>query len=438
MDEKTSKMAKDTKEGEVNLLDYVIILAKYSRKIIFSTLIIGMLTYGFLRLVTVQYTAVARFRPPQQNLTLSGNLLKGIGGSGLESYDMMGGMWGMASQMLGLKTGTELYVEILTGNTIYDRIIERFNLKERFQIKIIEYVRGKLDGMVFIKDEQKGLISVEVTDKDPQFAAVMANAFVEELHNLLQGLTRQEAATHLGYLEEERAKATTNLAKAEVELRCFSEKSNVLQIDAQARQMIEYIARLRATIDFKEVELGVLRNKATPYNFDSQKLETEIKGLREKLRTIESEENTTALCSDVMLSAKRVPSLALEYLRLFREAKYQEGIYTLYCKLVELARIDQTRDSAIVYVVDKATPPTLKSKPKRTLVTLVVMGIAFFLLLFFFFAKEYWLKLRESEANTERLDQLRSHLHEWDREVSWLMFLPNKLLSIFRKPRHDQ
>ena len=124
------------------------------------------------------------------------------------------------------------------------------------------------------------------------------------------------------------------LPSAEEALRSFSEKTNVLQIDAQTKGMLEYIASLRANIDAKEVEVKVLQQQATPSNFDLIRLETEVRGLKDKLRAAETKMDPNCV-GDVCLPTSKVPALGLEYLRLFRETKYQDNIYQLYCKLAE-------------------------------------------------------------------------------------------------------
>jgi hypothetical protein len=147
-------------------------------------------------------------------------------------------------------------------------------------------------------------------------------------------------------LEKEREQTSLNLAKAEEAMRSFSERTNVIKIDDQAKGMLEYIANLRATIDAKEVQLKVLRQQATPFNQDVIRLETEIKGVVDKLRDAESKAATCI--GDVCLPTGKMPSLGLEYLRHYRDFKYQEILYQLYSKLVEITRLDVARNVSTV------------------------------------------------------------------------------------------
>ena len=81
----------------------------------------------------------------------------------------------------------------------------------------------------------------------------------------------------MAFMEKEREQSNQNLAKAENALRTFSEEHGVIQIDTQVRGVLEYVARLRAMIDAKEVQVKVMRQQATAYNYDVVRLETEIK-----------------------------------------------------------------------------------------------------------------------------------------------------------------
>ena len=64
--------------------------------------------------------------------------------------------------------------------SVQDALIERFKLVEKYEAKLKTDARGALTGSVRFASGKDGLISVEVDDKDPKFAADLANAQVEE------------------------------------------------------------------------------------------------------------------------------------------------------------------------------------------------------------------------------------------------------------------
>ena len=201
-----------------------------------------------------------------------------------------------------------------------------------------------------------------------------------------------------------------NLTKAEETLRTFSEKNSVLQIDTQTRGAIEYIARLRGEVDAKEVQIQVLRQQATPFNYDVVRLETESKGLKEKLRAAETQYGDCV--SDVCLPSSKAPGIGLEYLRLFREAKFQESLYLLYIKLVETARMDMARNFAVVQVLDPAIPPQKRSN-KWLLPSILAGMITFFMMIFVAFGREYMQNMNNRKDDVRRLSVLTGYLQPW-------------------------
>jgi capsule polysaccharide export protein KpsE/RkpR len=408
MDEPVNKTRPS--EDEVFLLDYLIILAKHSRMIIFVSAAATLLIYGLLFCSPNSYKAKALILLPQQNMTLSAQLLDdlgarvspGVGGGGL------GG--GMAS-LLGLKTPGEMYTSMLQSDPVLDNIVTRFRLMDIYESKYLEEARETLKKNVdFTPGSKDNIVGIEVTCTTPELAAEIANVFIKELDQLLQRMSIQETEGRLAFLQKQRLRASQDLNKAQESLRQFSEEKSVLHLETQTKLAVEYIARLRAEIDVREVSIQVLRQRATPLNYEVVRVEAEIKGLREKLRSAESQIGDCV--SDVCMPASKTPDLAMKYLDLFREAKFQEGLYTLYSKLVEFAHLDMSRDVSVIQVVALAIPPERRSN-KRLLPALVVGTIIFFMMVLIAFGLEYWQNANKREDDAQRLTLLKGYLTPW-------------------------
>jgi len=366
------------KNGQDGLTkNYLILLGKYIRVIISISAAVTVLTYLCLFISPNKYEASSRLLPPQQNMTLSAQLLEGLGGMNPVAATPSAGRLENVASLLGMKSTGAMYVSIMTGKTIFDRIIARFNLLGVWKLQYLVDARKRLARMVKISEgRHDGLISIEATDDNPERAAAIANAFSEELDKLLQQLAVQEARDRLSFLEKERNQTCDNLAKAEESLKTFSEKNSVLQIDVQTRGTIEYIAKLRAEVDAKEIQMQVLRQQAGPLSFDLKHLETELAGLKERMHLAELQLDQSCI-GDVCLATSRVPALGLQYLRLYRELKFQEALYQMFCKLSEIARVDEVRNNYRIKVVDCATPPERRSN-KRLVPSLLTGACTFF------------------------------------------------------------
>jgi uncharacterized protein involved in exopolysaccharide biosynthesis len=72
-----------------------------------------------------------------------------------------------------------------------------------------------------------------------------------------------------------------------------------------------------------------------------------------------------------------VPGAGLEYLRAEHELKYRQAIFDLLIKQYDAARLDESKDAAIIQVVEPAIEPDRKSSPKRAMILVVFAAFGF-------------------------------------------------------------
>jgi uncharacterized protein involved in exopolysaccharide biosynthesis len=104
--------------------------------------------------------------------------------------------------------------------------------------------------------------------------------------------------------------------------------------------------------------------------------------------------------SDINLSKGRVTQAGMEYLRRYRDLKYQETVFELLAKELEIAKLDEAREGSIVQVVDAAVPPDRRSSPHRLLIVLISTIAAFF-------GATFWVWLRQRLAVAFELPENR-------------------------------
>lgn len=402
------------KDDKSPLLGILVFLAKHSPMIIIGSAAVAVLTFSYFFCIPSIYKATARLLPPRPNLTLSNQILESLGGTGSTASGVQGlggGIRSVGGGLMGLRTATNIYVAMINSETVLDRIIDRFGLMDLYNSRYLEDARKDLKKQTNVTVGNKdNIITIQVTEKTPKLAAELANAYIEEFEGLLQGLAIQEAKERLAFLEKEQLEATQYLTKAEEAVRVFSEQNNVLQIDTQTRSAIEYIARLKAEIDAKEVDLEVLRKQATPLNSDVMRMEEELKGLKEKLHSAEAQRENCV--SDVCFPTGKAPTLSLEYLRLLREAKFQESRSQLFSKMAEVARLDMVRNVAVVQMLDRAIPPEEPSN-KRVTSTIIIWILSLIMLSLVAFGHDYLEDLNDGGDNSKRLMILKEYLSPW-------------------------
>jgi tyrosine-protein kinase Etk/Wzc len=114
------------------------------------------------------------------------------------------------------------------SRTVADRIIDRFGLMKLYDDEYWEDARKRYreDIVSADVDSKSGIISITVEDKDPNRAAEMANAIVEELKGLTQGLAITVVSQRRLFFEEQKATKDA-LTKSGEELKAFQEQEGI-------------------------------------------------------------------------------------------------------------------------------------------------------------------------------------------------------------------
>lgn len=301
-------------DDEINLLDLLIVLAKHKKMIIGVTFVAALLAVGIALLMTNIYTGTTKILPPQQSQSSASALLNQLGG--------LAGMTGITSGSLGIKNPNDLYVAMLKSRNITEKIAKRFDLQKVYEQETLTGTLKALEGSTSITTGKDGVITVEVDDKDPQLAANMANAFIEELDKLMQTYSLTDASQKRTFFEQHLRQAKNKLTDAELVL-------------------------------------------------------------------------------------DKTPNTSLQYLDAVRNLKYQEALWEILVKQFEMAKLDEAKDFPLIQVLDKATPPEKKSKPKRSLIVMLETLAAFFMAIIWAFIKEALTRSKSDPEQDARLQELR-------------------------------
>ena len=290
----------------------------------------------------------------------------------------LGSLGGLAGG-LAPKSCDELYVALLKSDTVQRALNERFKLMAHYDVSSYEALRKTLPSYIRVaSDKKSGVISVEVDDKDRQFAADLANAHEVEITKLLGRLAVSEAQLRRAFFEKQLKDTKENLVNAEQGLRAVQERSGVIVLDKQAEALIAGAALVRAQITEREVQLKVLRTSATGQNPDVMRLGSELRALRGELARMESAQGG-APGSAADMPVGRIPEAAIDYVRARRELKLQETLLESMVRQYEIAKLDEAKEGPALQQVDVALPPDYKSKPSRALIVLASTLVAFIL-----------------------------------------------------------
>ncbi len=367
--------------GEV-LLDFFSVVAKRKRHLAIFVLGATVLTSTIAFVLPKWYKATASVFPA-------------------ESADLFGGLGGISSlvnsispmkKLSSLTGGSEMdrYIAILKSERALTAVIQKFDLIKVYDIS--KYTREKsvkeLLSNVDIEQSDEGSLLVSVFDKDPQRAADMANYFIEMLNEINSELHVQNARANRNFIEQRYDKNLSDIQAAQDAFKKFQLATGVVAVPEQIEASIKVGADLYAQLNVKEIELSILdRTVSTKHPSYNEKL-IEVQELRKKLHSMN--EGSSALASDmkILLPFKQTPELGAEYLRLYRDVEIQYKILQFIAPLYEQAKVEESRSTPSVVVLDHASVPEMKAKPKVLLYGLLAFVISSLLGLFAIFLVE--------------------------------------------------
>ena len=384
---------------EFDLLDLLVVMAERKTTIILATLLGLFLGFVLVLLKHPVFTAKTMILPPQQGQSSAAMI------SQLSSLAALTGLGGGA----GLKDPNDLYMGVLASITVQDGVIKRLGLMDTWHLHKRAEARGILTANSKFVSEKGGMISITVKDGDPYRAAQIASAYVDELHDINSRLIIGEASMRRNFFGQQLALEKDRLTDAEIALQQTEETTGAINPGGQTGVVIGQVASLQSQIISREVQLDTLRTSSTDQNPDVIKLNSEIEGLKAKLRDIESAERGRKP-GDISLTSRALPKDQVLFLRKQRDVQYHTLIFDLIARQFEAARMDEAKASPVIQVLDPAEPPDKKSGPSRLLWT-----IAFGMLGFFFgcvrvVGSYVRSRLEADEVSAQRLGQFRRAL----------------------------
>lgn len=373
-------------DDEISLLDILQVVADNIKLLIIGPLLVGVLALGGSFLMSPTYTAVTQFLPPQQQQSAAASMLASLGS--------LGGLAGAAS---GLKNPADQYVAFLKSQTLQSALVDEFKLMDYYESTLKADALASLNANTRVNAGKDGLIKIEFDDKNPEFSAKVANAYVEQLRLLLGRLVVTEAQNRRIFFEKQLQEAKRNMIAAEQALQSGGVDARSLKMKPEAA--IEGLAKLQAQVAAQEVKVASMRGYLTEQAPEFKQAIIELSALRAQLSRIEGNKNTSVQNDD-------------GYVARFREFKYHETLFDLFAKQYELAKIDEAREGAVIQVLDVAVTPEKKSKPKKALIAVMATLATVFVLLIFVFVRQSLRNASQDLETAAKLSRIRQSLLE--------------------------
>ena len=339
-------------------------------------------------LIPASYESVTKLMPPEGQSGSGAGLLAAMagrsGGAGLS---------GIAGDLLGVRNSGALFVGILGSQTVEDRLIEQFGLRHVYRVSKVEDAREKLAQHTSLSEDRKsGIITIAVTDHDPQRAAAIARAYVTELDRLVAEVSTSSARRERIFLEERVHGVKGDLDAAARKFSDFASKNTAIDIPAQGKAMMEAAATLQGQLIAAESELSGLQQMYTSNNVRVRSLQARVNELRQQLDKLGGSDMSGDAKMDNALypSIRKLPILGVTYADLYRQTKIEETVYELLTEQYELAKVEEAKEIPSVKVLDAAVVPTKKSFPPRMAIVLLGTAVVVTLAVIWVLANATW------------------------------------------------
>lgn len=348
---------------EIDLNQAMLSLAAHGRLLILVPLLSGALAVAASFLIQPKFQSTVRMLPPQQAQSTASALVGSLGGLA----GLAGGA-GAVGALAGLKNPSDQWIGILGSRTIGDALIQQYKLQERYKLEFLYETRDELKDRTAIQAGKDGLISIDVLDEDPAFAARLANAYVEQLRTMTKDMAVGEASQRRVFFEQQLKLARDGLVKADGQLQSAGVDEGVIKSVPEAT--VSALAELRARAAALEVRISVLRGYLTDQSSELRAALREQAELQSQVARLEKS------------GPKGLTGKAEQYINSVRNVKYYETLFEIMARQYELARADEAREGALIQVIDEAVPAERKATPKRGLIGGVVAILVFILVAF--------------------------------------------------------
>ena len=284
---------------------------------------------------------------------------------------------------MSAKTPGGTFIGILDSQTAQDDIINRFDLRRVYHCKLDIDARSILSTQTtIVEDKSSGIISISVTDRDPNRARDLAEAYVEELDKLVNSLSTSSARREREFLEQRLKSIKSDLDASSVALSQFSSRNATINPQSQGQALISAVSGLQGELITDQGELSGLKAMYSNDNVHVREARARIDELQSQLRKMGNVggkvDGADQQSDELYPSIRELPILGVTYSDLSRQMAMQEGIYETLNRQYELAKVEEAKEIPPIKMLDEPQVPERKSSPHRLLIVLLgVLASAF-------------------------------------------------------------
>jgi len=174
-------------------------------------------------------------------------------------------------------------------------------------------------------------------------------------------------------------------------LRDFEQRHKIVDLESQSKAVVSAMASLRSQEISKELQLSYLNSFSSRDESTAVQIRQQLSVMNAKFKSLEQPPSADPPASagpanasqdekaDLFPPAFMVPNLRFELEQLLRDRKIRESDLLLLMQRLEMAKVNEARDTSAFQILDPPLVPTYRSRPKG--VFAIVAGLLIGLLI---------------------------------------------------------
>ncbi|WOD20785.1 polysaccharide biosynthesis tyrosine autokinase [Paraburkholderia kirstenboschensis] len=203
--------------------------------------------------------------------------------------------------------------------------------------------------------KQTGVIQISLEDKNPEHAALVANALAQSYVRQHISNKQADASKMLDFLKSEEPRLKSDLERAEAALTAYQRQSGSINASEEAKVYLEGSVQYEQQIAGLRLQMAQLTER---YGDDHPML----KAAREQMAELQAQRTKYAD------RFRDLPATEVKAVQLQRDAKVAEDIYVLLLNRVQELSVQKAGTGGNVHIVDAALRPGAPVKPKKALI----------------------------------------------------------------------
>lgn len=370
-------------------------------------------------LLPKRYESTARIMPPDNQ---SGNsaMIAALAGHSLD------GIGGLLASLLGGRTNSALFENLLRSGTVTGDIVDRFDLQQVYANRYRVDAMKKLVRRTTIEDDKKsGVITLTVSDTSPQRARDLAQGYLDELNLLVIRTNTSSAHQERVFIEQRLRTVHSELEQAQQAMSDFSSSHAAVDIREQTRALVDAGAKLQGELIATKSQLDSMRQIYGEENVRIRATRARVAELQSELEKLGGSSaplpgDPTAAGDSALGGStevlypplRQLPRLAVPYADLSRKVRIAETVYEFLTQQYEAARIQEAKDIPVVNVIDAPAVPEKKSFPPRLLLSLALTAVVVCIMSAALVFSQHWKAISAADPRRIFLAEVSETVHD--------------------------